>query len=149
MRVKEAWFLAALNDAYSPIPKLLHGIGGLSKFLPHVHSSTYLPRYGRLDSRGPLELRVLEGWTQSQGQTAIEVLDGPGVFVMALRITLVELPATVDGRLPKDVIIICPGRSLHPRRAAALTRPLQRPSLDWSGRVIVWVGSICRLCRAR
>ena len=68
-----------------------------------MHSSTYLPRYGRLDSRGPLELRVLEGWTQSHGQTAIEVLDGPGVFVMALRITLVELPAPVDGRLPKDV----------------------------------------------
>ncbi len=44
-------------------------------------------------------LRVLEGYTQSHAQTAVVVLDGLGVFVKDLRITLVELPATVDGRL--------------------------------------------------
>jgi anaerobic magnesium-protoporphyrin IX monomethyl ester cyclase len=46
-----------------------------------------------------LVLRVLEGYTQSHAQTAVVVLEGLGIFVKDLRITLVELPATVDGRL--------------------------------------------------
>ena len=57
------------------------------------------PGHGRLDNGGCSVLRVLEGYTQSHAQAAVVVLDGPGVFVKGLRITLVELPATVDGRL--------------------------------------------------
>ena len=54
---------------------------------------------GGLKDGGCWVLHVLEGCTQSQARTAVVVLDGLGVFVKGLRITLVELPATVDGRL--------------------------------------------------
>ena len=60
------------------------------------------------------DLKIAVGWhfaflsvAPSHAQIAAVVLDGLGVFVSGLRITLVELPATVDGsldgRLAKDV----------------------------------------------
>jgi len=54
---------------------------------------------GGLEGAGGWVLRVLKGYTQSHAPTAAVILDRLGVFVKGLRVTLVELSATVDGGL--------------------------------------------------